>query len=121
MAGKAAPKGLGGSGRALWRRVSNVYDLREDELATLEDACRITDMIAALEDAWDDQGKPMTTTGSMGQLIIHPLIGEIRVQRMARNALFRQLKLPDQFSGSRPNQQRQAAQTRWSSAHGRSA
>jgi hypothetical protein len=65
----------------------------------------------------------MTTKGSMGQLVIHPIIGEVRTQRMARNALWRQLKLPDLDAGEQPaaetNQQRAAAQSRWASAHGK--
>lgn len=118
----AAPSGLGPGGRALWKRISAAYDMREDELATLQDACQITDMVQSLEKAWKDEGRPKTARGSTGQLIIHPLIGEIRAQRMARNALFRQLKLPDDSSdGAESNQHRAAAQSKWAAAHGQSA
>lgn len=128
------PDGLGEAGGAVWTAIVGKYDLRPDELVTLEDACRITDMIAALDSAWAEDGRPMTARGSMGQLIIHPLIGEIRTQRMARNALWRQLKLPDvdvdaggdaagvdagSARSGRPNQARSAAQSRWSAAHGK--
>jgi DNA polymerase III psi subunit len=113
-----APESLASAGAALWSQVVESYDLRADELATLEDACSITDMIAALSASWAELGKPLTTKGSMGQEVIHPLIGEIRTQRMARNALWRQLKLPDEVGGERPNQQRSAAQSRWAAAHG---
>jgi hypothetical protein len=115
----SAPPGTARKGRALWKKVVDSYDLRTDELATLEDACRITDMIDELETAWINEGRPTTAKGSTGQLIIHPLIGEIRTQRMARNALFRQLKLPDGAEyGAEANQQRSAAQSRWASQHG---
>lgn len=109
-----APRDLGKAGRRVWRAVTSKYELREDELVTLEDACRITDMIADLDAAWAADGRPMTTSGSMGQLVIHPLIGEIRAQRMSRNALWRQLKLPDDPTGeAATNQNRSAANASW--------
>jgi hypothetical protein len=97
----------------VWKSITGKYELRADELVTLEDACSISDMIAALGDAWADLGKPLTTKGSMGQEVIHPLIGEIRTQRMARNALWRQLKLPDDAEAAPVNQNRSAAQSSW--------
>lgn len=111
-----APEGLSTAGKTVWKSVAGSFALRADELVTLEDACRITDMIAALEDAWAEDGRPMTTKGSMGQKVIHPLIGEIRTQRMARNALWRQLKLPDDAgkpSGDVGTPARKAAAARW--------
>lgn len=120
----AVPDGMGAGGKAVWLKIVGTYDLRADELVTLEDACRITDMIAALDKAWADDDRPMTTAGSMGQRVIHPLIGEIRTQRMARNALWRQLKLPDageDVGSGEANQHRAAAQSKWASAHGKGA
>lgn len=108
-----APETLAISGAVVWSDVVEGYDLRADELATLEDACSITDMISALTSAWADLGKPLTTKGSMGQEVIHPLIGEIRTQRMARNALWRQLKLPDLDAPAEANQARDAANASW--------
>lgn len=116
-----APESLSDPGVALWQTIVGKYDLRADELRTLEDACATTDMIAALTDVWAEAGRPVTTAGSMGQQVIHPLIAEIRTQRAARNALFRQLKLPDEAAGGESNQQRSAAQSRWASAHGSGA
>jgi DNA polymerase III psi subunit len=101
----------------------SVYDLRPDELSTLEDACRLTDMIDAMSKVWADEGRPLTTQGSMGQLVTHPMVSEIRTHRMARNALWRQLRLPDagnQEAGA-TNQHRAAAQSRWAAAHGNGA
>lgn len=118
-----APSGLGSAGKKVWSGIVSVYDLRPDELATLEDACRLTDMIDELDKAWKQDGSPLTTKGSMGQLVAHPMVSEIRVHRMARNALWRQLKLPDSPEGGvvAPNQHRAAAQSRWAAAHGNSA
>ena len=108
-----APDSLAEDGRRVWNGVTEQYDLRPDELLTLEDACAATDMIAALSKAWEDDGRPLTTKGSMGQQVIHPLIGEIRTQRAARNALWRQLKLPDIDDAVSANQNRDAANASW--------
>lgn len=104
-----APKTLGTSGRVVWKQITSKFELRPDELVTLEDVCLISDMIDSLDKAWAEDGRPMTAKGSMGQLIIHPIIGEIRTQRMARNTLWRQLKLPDDVFGPAANQNREAA------------
>lgn len=119
-----APATLGVEGQRVWKSISKTYSLRPDELATLEDACELSDMIAALSNAWAEDGKPLTTKGSMGQLVTHPLISEIRTHRMARNALWRQLRLPDapaDSGGGQANPARRAAQSRWSASHGASA
>lgn len=119
-----APSHLGAAGTTLWNGVASKYTLRPDELARLEDACRLTDMIEALSAAWAEDGKPMTTKGSMGQLVIHPLIDKLADHRMKRAALLAGLKLPDDPSvegGARTNQQREAAQSRWAAAHGAGA
>lgn len=111
------PVTLDKAGLALWGAVTKSYDLRADELATLEDACALSDMIAALEAAWVEDGKPLTTKGSMGQQVTHPLISEIRTHRMARASLLRSLKLPDDGkaadAGERSSQARAAANARW--------
>jgi hypothetical protein len=117
----AAPVGLRSAGMKVWSAIASKYALRPDELVTLEDVCLISDMIAELDAAWAEDGRPMTTKGSMGQKVIHPLIGEIRVQRAARNALWRQLKLPDDEAGAPANQQRAAAQSKWAAGKGRGA
>lgn len=109
-----APEVLGVNGKTIWDQITGKYSLRPDELVTLEDACLISDMISSLESAWAQDGRPMTTKGSMGQQVIHPLIGEIRTQRMARNSLWRMLKLPDQAVGPAVNQNRAAAVERHS-------
>ena len=114
MAALKAPVGLGNAGKAEWSAIAGSYKLRADEFTVLEDVCRTSDMIAALSKAWVDDDSPMTAKGSMGQLVIHPLIGELRVQRAARAALLRQLKLPDADDVPAANQHRDAANTKWS-------
>ena len=114
-----APEGLGDIGLHIWTAIASTYELRPDELVTLEDICLTSDMIEELNSdvEWVEAGRPKTTKGSMGQLVIHPIVGEIRTQRMARNALWRQLKLPEVDApavGAESNQHRDAASTKWS-------
>lgn len=115
------PASLVAAGAKLWRDVVAKYDLRVDEYAVLEAACKTADMIATLDTEWANLGKPFMTHGSMGQDVIHPLIGERRTQQAALAALFRQLKLPDEASGAgQTNQNRSAGQSRWAK-HGQGA
>lgn len=108
-----SPAALADAGQQLWSSIAGTYTLRPDETAVLAKACETADMIATLDKAWRDLGQPFMTKGSMGQDVIHPLIGERRAQASALAALLRQLKLPDDEAGSVPNQQRSAAQSRW--------
>ena len=114
MATPRAPVGLGKAGKAEWLAIAGAYKLRADELTVLEDVCRTADMIAALDAAWAEDGRPMTTKGSMGQLVIHPLIPEINRHRVTRATFFRQLRLPDVDAAPAANQHRSAANTKWS-------
>jgi hypothetical protein len=121
MSAAQAPADLGIAGQALWDSIAGAYTLRPDEVATLEDACRVTDMIAFLADEWIERGKPTMTKGSMGQDIIHPLVDKMADHRMKRATLLGRLKLPDDANAAAPNQQRSAAQSRWAAAHGSGA
>lgn len=121
----AVPKGMKAAGAALWRKVLDLYELRPDELVTLEKACRASDRIVAME---VELGDRVTATGSMGQVVVHPLIAEIRAHEAQVASLLAKLKLPDPGVGSgegveqpRSTQARAAAQSRWAQAHGRSA
>lgn len=117
-----APKGLRAASAKLWRQVTTDYELRADELVTLEKACRASDRIIAME---SELGDTVTTTGSMGQVVVHPLIAEIRAHEAQVASLLAKLKLPDSggqgVEQSRSTQARSAAQSRWSQSHGRSA
>ena len=121
MESPAPPSTLDSTGALLWDAVVGKYDLRADELVTLEDWCSLADEIAELREEWVAQGKPRTTKGSMGQLVDHPLPKRMTDLRMKRNTLAKQLNLPDEPGGVRPNQQRDAANSRWAAAHGQSA
>ena len=71
-------------------------------------------MLTALTVAWVEDGSPMTTKGSMGQLVIHPLIAEIDKHRKSRAQFLKQLALPDADMTPVPNQHRSAAVKKWS-------
>lgn len=116
MATFRAPKGLKQAGKALWKDVSSGYTLRPDERRVLESACKTADLIDHLEASL--VGQPATVTGSKGQEVAHPLIAEIRMQRVAFAGLLRALRLPDESAGER-NQQRDAAASRWAQAYGK--
>jgi len=112
------PAGLNDAGEALWTKVTGKYTLRADELVTLEAACRAADRVVAME---EERGTAVTSFGSTGQLVVHPLIAEIRAHEAQISSLLAKLKLPDEQGGEQVSQQRQAAQSRWASAHGATA
>ena len=111
------PKGLGIAGSRVWRRVTEDYELRVDELILLEHACRTVDILARLEAAMQDQ--PLTVKGSMGQQREHPLLSEARQQRVLAARLLRQLDLPfpddisDYRATARASAGRALARQRW--------
>lgn len=118
-----APDHLGAVGVDLWDSIASKYALRPDELARLDLACITAEALSTLDKAWRDLGSPMVTRGSMGQEVIHPLIGELRAQRAALEGMLVRLKLPDLDAGDVPavNQQRDAANTKWATGRGRGA
>lgn len=120
MSDPTTPKGLGAAGVELWGSIAGKYELRPDEFAVLGIACKTADRIAELEKARVDAGLPFLSRGSMGQEVIHPLIAELRAHEAHLSTQLAKLKLPDE-SGTKPNQQRDAAQSRWAQAHGKGA
>lgn len=120
-----APAGLSKKANARWNDVVRRWDLRPDELRVLEDACREMDIIDSLQKVLAKDG-PLTT-GSMGQVVAHPALGEIRQHRSVLAGLLRSLKLPDDAAGAgveaeaRSSAARKAAQSRWAVHHGAAA
>jgi hypothetical protein len=78
----------------LWRNTFELYELNPAETAVLAEICHITDEIAALESALGAL-RSLTTKGSRGQVVPHPLLGELRQHRETMRRLVRQLGLPD--------------------------
>jgi len=104
------PFGLAVDGSALWVSVASKYALRPDELRHLEDACRLVDIMAALR--IEAAGEPMMIPGSMGQMILNPLVAEQKTHALAVGTLLARCKLPDLDPVPKPNQQRDAANTK---------
>lgn len=109
------PEGLDDSGSKMWSDVTGKYTLRADELVVLEAACRAADRIVIMRAELDGD---VVTTGSMGQIVVHPLIPAILSHEAQVASLLAKLKLPDEAGGEQVSQQRAAAQSRWASAHG---
>ena len=113
------PAGLGQAGTDPWMSMHDEFDFTGEpgKIAILERACRTADQIAKLEHATAEA--PMTATGSMGQLVIHPFIQEIRQQTTTLNRLIESLGLPDvdeaavAKADARRTQASRAAQARW--------
>lgn len=119
MAKITAPRGLKAAGKKLWTATTEKYELRQDELEVLRAVCAEADLITRMEE--DLGSADLTVTGSMGQLVAHPLVGELRQHRATMAALLRGMKLPDDSGVGASNQQREAAQSRWAAAHGSAA
>lgn len=111
------------AGNTLWSSIAegDRYDLRPDEVAVLTAACKTADRHALVEKAWVEMGRPFMSKGSMGQEVTHPLLAELQKLEAHQAGLLARLKLPDEPGGERPNQQREAAQSRWAGARGKSA
>lgn len=122
MTTASTPKGLAAAGSALWLRIANAFELREDEAVVLEQAARTVDTIAKLDKALLDA--QLTVTGAAGQTREHPLLAEARQQRALLARLMHQLKLPEEAdtaarrAGERSTQARRAARSRWGAAGG---
>ena len=119
MAKIMAPRGLKASGKKLWDATTDKYELREDELVVLKDACGEADLIDRM--VKELASADLTVKGAMGQLVAHPLVQELRQHRATLATLLGKLKLPDDGATGASNQQREAAQSRWAAAHGSAA
>jgi hypothetical protein len=102
----SAPKGLGASGRRLWRSVSDDYELDVHEELVLLQACRCADRLDTLAAQVAD-APPMVTT-SRGDEAPHPALVESRQQSVTLTRLLASLRLPSGETGPRP-QRRGAA------------
>lgn len=118
-----APRGLSEKALKLWHSVVDDYTLRGDEYEMLESACREVDLIATMQKRLDSDG--LVTTGSMGQMVAHPLLVEVRQHRNVLRSMLAALKIPDTESaavgteaGNVSAMAREAARSRWSQSYG---
>lgn len=119
----AVPDDLGESGAALFRAITEEYELRPDEITVLHSAARLRDAVDDLRASLD--GQPATVLGSQRQIVIHPIIPEIRQTESALAALLGKLKLHEPAEVhqtttvlhdgpmTRSESARKAARTRW--------
>lgn len=116
MAETEAPADLLKDGKSLWKSITDEYELRLDEKATLASACRATDRVTLMRDELGQMS--LMVTGSMGQQVINPLVAEIRTHEAQVASLLARLKLPDEGNaeakGERSSNARNAANARWS-------
>ena len=108
------PTGLGKAGKALWRQITNEWELDPRELALLTAACRQTDDVALLEVALAKDG--LITVGSMGQPRLNAVITELRQSRLAAAKLLVDLRLPSEDAAPMTAAQQRAskaARRRW--------
>lgn len=122
-----APRGLSEKGNKLWNRVVEEYELRPDELRTLEAACRASDLVDRM---WaEGKTAELVTVGSMGQAVLHPIFPELRQQQAALVSLLKALRLADvadedvaavgsPVGDSRSTAARAAAKAKWNKSYG---
>ena len=92
------PAGLRAAGKALYRSVSDHYELDEHEAALLLEAARTTDQLALLDTAVRRNGVLIETP--QGQRA-HPALVEARGQRITLARLIAALRLPQGEEGDR--------------------
>lgn len=85
------PKGLGSSGRALWRAVLGDFELDEHETSILRQACRLADLCDVLQATVDAEG--VMSESSQGSRV-HPAVTELRQQGIALARLMTALRIP---------------------------
>ena len=83
------PADLGDAGSAIWSDITDNFDLTEAERTVLLSACRTADLVAALQARIDADG-PVLDTGRS-----HPLLVEVRQQRIVLARLVAALRVPD--------------------------
>lgn len=94
-----------------------MYALTEGEAELLAECCRTLDTLDALAVVVAVQGS--TSTGSTGQVTVHPALTEARNQRLALHRLLSALALPDEDGkatvlSSQTASGKQGARVRWS-------
>jgi hypothetical protein len=87
------PSGLAARGRKLWHDVTKSHNLRPDQLQILLEYCREADLLDDL--SAERKGAPITSRGSMGQEVEHPVLSALRQHRSTFTTMYRALALED--------------------------
>lgn len=85
------PRGLRASGRRLWAATTANFDLDEAARAVLVQACYAVDELADMRVKLAET--PAVIDSPQGPRV-HPLVGEVRQQRLALAKLIQQVGLP---------------------------
>lgn len=115
MTAPQPPAGLGDEASQFWSDITSGYKLRPDELLVLRSVCREIDLLEEMESYQDHSS--LISTGSQGQDVAAPMVGELRQHRALVARLVAQLKLPDETgraADSTSAAARNAANARWS-------
>ncbi|OZG57850.1 hypothetical protein BTIS_1091 [Bifidobacterium tissieri] len=122
MTSPRMPSGLikDGRGQRLWRELTEKYSFSPAELRLLETAAYTADRISKERRAIGGQ---LTTKGSQGQIVAHPLLPQLRADEAHLMNLLAKLDLPDDEparneDGDRSARMRDVAQSRWHKAYG---
>lgn len=108
------PPVLGVEGLAFWRELREEFEFDAKESALVLEACRTLDVIAGLAEVVESAG--LLSTGSAGQVTVHPAVPELRQQQAAFARLIGQVVLPgDEEAADRFRQARAraGAAARW--------
>lgn len=112
------PTGLKAAGKGLWERLHaalpSTLRFSAKELELLRRACQLADREAALRKLVDRDG--LTTSGSMGQVVLHPAAQELRMVETALCGLVARISTEDTAGEvASPRQQRasHAAHAKW--------
>jgi hypothetical protein len=97
-----SPEGLKSRGKTLWDGVTSEVELDAAGLSILEDACRTADLVELISKAASSNGEIMRLADEAEEIapgavkisiVMNPLFGELRQQRLAFKQLIAQLKL----------------------------
>jgi hypothetical protein len=97
-----SPEGLKSRGKTLWDGVTAEVELDAAGLSILEDACRTADVIERLSIAacgnseWirlAEEAEFVAPGEAKISIVVNPILGELRQQRLALKQLLAQLKL----------------------------
>jgi hypothetical protein len=91
---KYAPRGLGVAGKRLWTAVMDEFNLDGSAIEKLVQACQTTDLLHDLQAKVADT--PAIIESPSGPRI-HPLLVELRQQRLVLTKLIGALGLPAEF------------------------
>jgi hypothetical protein len=93
------PRGLKAGGRRLWSSVTTEFEVDESAAAVLAEACHTVDLLSGLRAKLAET--PAVIDSAQGPRM-HPLVVEVRQQRLALAKLVASLGLPKDLGDDNP-------------------